>query len=103
MHPFESLGQDTQAIAVTTSSAATAITLPSGVGPGGWTLRVEGDASAVVYIKFGASTVTVTTSNGMGIKAGSVESIGIGPGITHIACIVASGTATLRITAGKGL
>lgn len=101
MHPFSPYGLPTQELAATTSAIAVQLSIPDIVGS--HALRIEGDPSATVYIRFGSSEVTVTAANGMGIKPGSIETFGVGPRTTHIAVIVASGTGTVRVTTGQGL
>lgn len=85
---------NTANISATTSSARVAI--PAG----GQSVRVHNAASVAVFIQFGDSSVTATTSH-MPIPAGGVETFNEG-GATHVAAITASGSGTIYFTSGSG-
>lgn len=95
-----------QNVTVTGSSAATSLgTQSSFLIPGNRVLRfhVEGGGDDV-FFKFGTSAITVTTSNGTRLAAGSIELLGCQPGTTHIAMISSSGgSVAVNLTTGHGL
>lgn len=97
MYPFIPVGGSVD-LAASTSSARVA--LPTG-DPG--SLRITNPGSVTVYVTFGTSTVTATTTAGMDLPPGTVESFRVPTNATHIAGITASGTATIRLTPGQGL
>jgi len=97
---FTPYGLATMAVSATTSTASGALNLPS-APHAGTTVRIHNAASVVVFIKFGDSTVTAATTN-MPIPAGGTEVFQIGPSVTHIAAITASGSGTLYATTGVG-
>jgi hypothetical protein len=86
---------DTAAISATTNSASAALT-----GSGN-SVRVFVTGTGQAFIQFGDSNVTATTSK-MPVAA-AIESFGLPDGVTHIAAITASGTATVYATRGKGI
>lgn len=59
------------------------------------------DTAEIVFIKFGNSSVTAAVTD-MPILPGSIQSFRIGPTLTHVAGITASGANTLYFTAGDG-
>lgn len=63
-------------------------------------VRLEAPASGTVYVAFGTSGGAVTVDNGMGLLAGSVETLGVPYGSTHILTV---GAGTLRVTPGLGM
>lgn len=77
----------TQALAVGVASASVAVTTPATL--------VRLAATADMYVAFGVGSATATTSS-MFFPAGA-EIFNVS-GYTHIAAIVASGTATLTVT-----
>jgi hypothetical protein len=99
-YPFQAFGIGTASASATTSSAATALTLPSQV-PKRTQVRVYNAGSVTAFILFGTSGVTATTGN-MPVPAGAVEVLSVPEGTTHVATITASGTATVYFTAGEG-
>lgn len=84
----------TTVLAVTAASARTA--LPAGVA-----VRLSNAGDVAISVRFGDSTVTAATT-AMDILPGSAEVFRVPTGATHLAAIVASGTGTLKITAGSG-
>ena len=99
MDIFSPYGTDTTAVSVSGTTAAGALNLPTAPMPS--SVRVFNATSVTVFIQFGISTVTATTAN-MPIPAGGVEIFEIGPAVTYIAGITASGTGTLYATTGRG-
>ena len=97
---------EAQNVTVTGSSAATSLgTQASFLIPGNRVIRfhVEGGGDDV-FFKFGTSTVTVTTSNGTRLAAGSIELFCCQPGSTHVAMISSSGgSVAVNLTTGHGL
>jgi hypothetical protein len=98
-HPFTPLGV-TVAISVTTTTASGEITTMNDAS--GKDLRIYNAGSATAFLDFGSSGIVATTAD-MPVPSGAVEVISVGPGVTHVAAITASGTATLYITAGRGI
>lgn len=80
-------------LGVGTSSARTAIPAQTGM------VRVIADGQKV-FLRFGDSTVTATTSDMM-VPANMPEGFRT-MSATHVAAVCQSGTATLSITAGEG-
>ena len=80
-------------LGVGTSSVRTALPAQTGM------VRVIADGQKV-YLRFGDSTVTATTSDMM-IPAGQPEGFRT-MAATHVAAICQSGTAALSITSGEG-
>lgn len=64
-------------------------------------VRLRQAGTAEVYIQFGDSTVTATTSH-MPVGSGSTELFSKGAA-THVAFITAAGTASLTFTSGEGI
>lgn len=87
-------------LSVTTSSGNVALT---GVGTGA-NVRLYNAGTATVFVAFGTSSAAAaTTSAGIPIPAGAIEIYTVGPTITYLAAITASGTATLYATTGQGV
>lgn len=84
----------TTTLAVTTASARVAL-------PAGDTLRLSNAGDVAISVRFGDGTVTAATT-AMDILPGSAEVFRVPAGATHIAGIVAAGTATLKLTPGSG-
>ena len=99
MDIFSPYGTDTTSVSVSGTTASGALNLPT--QPMTSSVRVFNAASVTVFIQFGISTVEATTAN-MPIPAGGVETFEIGPAVTHIAGITASGSGTLYATTGRG-
>lgn len=85
----------TASISVTTSSARVA--LPAGGGQ----LAVLNNGGGVVFIKFGDSTVTAAVTD-IPVEIGVARGFTPPGTATHVAAIIASGTATVYFTAGEG-
>jgi hypothetical protein len=66
------------------------------------TVRLFNDGAVTTHVEFGASGVTASTTTSMALAPNSVEVFAPQNGHTHIAAIAASGSATLRISAGEG-
>lgn len=66
-------------------------------------IRVYNAGSVAVFIEFGNSTVTASTTADTPIAPGSVESFHVFPYETHVAAITASGSATVYFSPGEGL
>jgi hypothetical protein len=100
MSAFTATG-NTVNLAVTIATGNVALgTLSS---PGGATVRIHNAGSATAFIEFGPSSAIVAAlATSMPVPAGLVEAFTINPGITHMAAITASGTATIYATPGQG-
>jgi len=111
---FSPYGTDTTLLAVTGTTVSGALNLPSastdlsGASSGAArsfnassTVRVYNAANVVVFVNFGISTVTATTSH-MPIPPGVVETFQLSRIATHIAAITAGGTGNLYATPGMG-
>lgn len=95
---FNPIGSATLACSSTTASVA----LPGTVtGLPKWTIRLYNSGAVPVFVALGGSSVTATTAD-MIIPPGVVEVFQPLEGVTHIAGITASSTATLYITRGEG-
>ncbi len=70
---------------------------------GGLSVRIVNNGLQLVYIKFGTSAVTATTSD-MAMLPNTVETFTISRSSahTHVAAIAATTGSTLNITAGMG-
>ena len=99
MDIFSPYGSDTTAVSVSTTTASGALNLPG--QPITSSVRVYNGTGVTVFVQFGISTVTATTSH-MPIPAGGVETFEIGPSVTHVAGITVAGTGTLYATTGRG-
>lgn len=99
--PF-SANSATVNIAATTSTGNVALG-GSGYGHGGISVRIYNAGPATVFIEFGTSAVTAATATSIPVPAGAIETQVVGPAITHVAAITASGTATVYFTPGQGL
>jgi len=66
-------------------------------------LRVSNASGVTVYLRFGDASVTATTAAGLDLLPGTVETLRVPAGATHLAGITASGTATVGVTPGQGV
>ena len=87
----------TAKVAATTTTGRVALSIT-----GAQTVAVVNDGTTVAFIKFGDSTVTATTSD-TPILGGSSRGFTPPPTATHMAAIMASGTANIYVTVGAGL
>lgn len=92
-------------IPATTASAQVALTLPASQQnqevPS--TVRVVNPGLAVAFIEFGTSSAVVAAvATSMPIPPGSQQTFLLPLGITNAAAIMASGSATIYFTSGKG-
>lgn len=67
------------------------------------TVRVYNSGTVIVFIEFGDSTITATTTTSMPIPPGWSEPFRIHPNQTYCAGITSSGTATVYFTVGEGM
>ena len=88
-------GGDTVTLAAATTSARAALDPTSNA------VRVVNDGTVTAFISFGDSNVAATASK-MPIKAGATEVFTKG-NATHVAALVATGTANLYFTSGEGI
>jgi hypothetical protein len=96
--PFAATGP-TVNIAAGTSTLNVAV--DAGAAWGG-DIRIYNSGTVPVFVAFGGSTVSATTSAGVPIAPGAVEVLSM-YGATHAAAIVASGSATIYFTPGAGI
>jgi hypothetical protein len=91
---------DTESISVSASSQA--LNLERGDQ-----VRVMNNGSATVWIRFGASGVTVTAANGMPIPPGAIEVFSVPMNLVnadvYVAAIAAGATGSIYFTPGDGL
>lgn len=91
----------TIAVAVTATSAATVLPVKTG----SQIVVTSPSANAIAFVAFGASTTVVvvptTEANGYPILPGTVQTLTVAPGATHVACI-GSVSSTLYFTRGEG-
>ena len=66
------------------------------------TVRVLNDLAEKVFIEFGVSDVNAVTTTSLPLGAGAVEFFEIGPAVTHMAAVSASGSGTVYVTEGQG-
>lgn len=71
-------------------------------GGGGATIRVVNDSTVTVFVEFGAGSATAAVATSAPLLAGTSELFTVGPNITHIAAIAASGSGTVYATPGQG-
>lgn len=108
---FTPFGSNTTAVSVSGTTASGALNIPTATtsagdstrvsNVGGITVRVHNSTSVIVFIQFGISSGSATTSH-MPIAPGGVEIFSIGSSITHIHGITAGSTGTLYATTGVG-
>jgi hypothetical protein len=100
--PFTPMGA-TVSVTPTTSSAALALTDPGATG--GCAQRIYNGTDVAVLINFGASTAEAAVATSMPVPSGAIEVIQLGPRVTHVAHIIAAGSATGKIyfTPGEGV
>lgn len=97
--PFQGEGASTVPLAVTTTTGNVAFLSAARTG---CQVRIHNAGAVTVFIRFGTSAITVTTSNGMPVPAGGVEVFTVAIDATHVAGITAAGSATLYATPGYG-
>ena len=96
IRPFEAQA-DTQTIAVTASSAATAL---NATGIGNRTVRLVNSGSNITYFKLGDSTVTTSASAGTPMLPNTIETFFLRRENTHIA-VIGTVANTLYVTVGE--
>ncbi len=89
-------------LSATTSSSRVQVLTASYGSSSEPVVRLYNAGSVVVFVAFGDSTVTASTTANMPIAPGSVEAFTVSPTQTHVAGITASGSATLYATPGAG-
>ena len=95
--PFTPVGTTKNLTASTTSSR---VALPAMTDSR--TLRVYNATGVVVFIEFGTVTVEAAAATSLPLGPGATEFLEIGPGVTYVAGITASGGGTVYFTEGKG-
>jgi len=101
MTPFLPDKAVTVTVSATTSSSRGAITF-AGSKATFPQARVYNAGSVAVFVEFGSSTVAATTAD-MPIAPGAVEVFTLEDGDTHMAAITASSSASVYVTAGRGV
>lgn len=89
--------QGTVTKTTSTSSAATALN-----GKGIQVRMYNADATNIVFVEFGSSTIAAAVATGMPIGPGQVVGCSIDSAVTHIATIAGAATPTIYITRGNG-
>lgn len=89
------------AIAVTTSSVASALHGDLALARAAADVSVDNRGAADAYIAFGGADVTVAVATGLRVPAGAIVVLGTGAA-THVACISAAAT-SLVLHLGEGL
>lgn len=89
----------TKNITVGSSSASVALPVRAGIDR---TVRIFNGDDETVFIEFGTSTVAAVAATSMPIPAGHVELVCIGPAVTHVAAIAATGGGLIHFTEGDG-
>jgi hypothetical protein len=100
-YAFQPFGLGTASVTATTSSAATALTLPP-VPPRRMQVRIYNAGAATVFILLGTSGAVATTGN-LPVPSGAIEVFSVPEGTTHVATITSSGTAVVYFSPGEGL
>lgn len=100
MHPFTPTGDTVNVAAISTTGN---VALGTFSGSAGASVRVYNAGTATVFIAFGISTVEAVAATSMPVPAGAIEVFAVGPGVTHMAAITASSTATVYATPGQGI
>lgn len=93
---FAPSAEDTTSLSASSSasvSGSIAVSNPN------YTARLFNSGSVTVFVEFGSSTATATTSS-MPVPAGLVEVVHTGVGSTHAAAITSAGSTTIYMTAG---
>ena len=88
----------TKNIAATTTSGRVA--LP--VYTTNRTVRAYNATGGVAFIEFGQATVAAVVATSMPLGPGATEFFDVGPGVTHVAAILAAGAGTIYFTEGQG-
>ncbi|TXH53539.1 MAG: hypothetical protein E6Q97_13070 [Desulfurellales bacterium] len=89
-------------ISATTASAATQLTT-SPTSDQRNIRVVNRSTTSVLFVRFGASGLTVTTSTGSPVLPASERIFTFPPAATHIATILDTGTATVDAQLGQGV
>ena len=99
--PFTPVDAGTNNIVANLTSANEALNIPANSGTKGWQVRVAAlAAGAIAFIRFGVAGVVADAATDLPILPGATEIFSIGPGITHVAAISATGN-TLYFTVGS--
>lgn len=98
---FSPRDASTKTLSVTTTSAATSIA--SAPAPATYLVQAPATNAVPVFIEKGGSAVAAAVATGLPILPGQAQAFTVGPGDTHIAAIVSTGTATLYVTPGEGI
>ena len=105
MSPFRPAAASVNIATSVTSSAATALTLPSPVPPT-FQLRIVNSGTDVVFVRFGNASVTEATSADTPINGGETEVFTLSADQTHVRAIAAANAPVnapvIRFTAGFG-
>lgn len=94
-------GTVTISCASTTSATSVASLISSLIGD--IQLEIQNAGTVAVFVETGSiSTTAAVVASGYPILAGQSKVITVGPRITHVGCISASGTQTVYVTVGTG-
>lgn len=102
MYPFRSSGAQTVNIDVSSSSQAVKLW---DSGQATKSVRIMNNGTATVWIQFGSSAVTASTSTGMPVGPGvtEVQTVSSDSGIRYVAAIAAGSTGKIYFTPGMGI
>lgn len=88
--------------AATVNVAASTTSARQTLSGAGGSLRIHNAGTTLAFVATGDSTIEAAAASSTPVPAGAVEIIGIPPGHTHAAAILASGTGTVYFTRGEG-
>ena len=98
IRPFEKMA-NTVSLAVGTSTGSVAVT---GAGVGTGTVRLVNSGTNTIFVEFGTSGVTATTTTSIPLLPNSVETFVFRKENTHVAAIADTAGNTLYVTYGVG-
>lgn len=98
--PFAPIAAGSNTITCTSSSAATAlgVAVPANQSQ----LELQNAGTVDIYVEVGTSGAVAAVATGYPVRPGHTKLISVNSTVTHVACIVTSGTATLYVSVGNG-
>lgn len=100
--PLRPVFQGSKTISCGTSSTATDVSALISGFLNDIQLELQNGGSANVFLETGSSLATAAVATGYPVLPSQAKVITVGPRITHVACISASGTQTVYVTVGSG-
>jgi len=85
------------------SAANQVVALPDSSTSKEFDILVTNDGTATAFVRFGSSSLVITTSNAIPIRSGATLAFKVPPGTTHAAAIAAGATGRVYFTLGKDL